>query len=229
MIRNVLSKGKMLLLICLLGALSKAGFAQGQRFASEINAFRSTDSTQFPAKNAILFVGSSSLRMWHDISLYFPGYPIINRGFGGSVLPDVINYEKEIITPYQPKQIFVYCGENDVAGGVSADSVCKRFETLFNMIRTDLPDAQISFISMKPAPARIDKLEVMKEGNKKIEAFISKQKNAAYIDVMTPMLQSDGSLRKEIYIEDGIHMNPQGYAIWQKVLAPYLMKNEDCN
>jgi len=229
MIKNVLLKGKFIIFTCLFLAFSKVGLSQQPRFRTEINSFLSSDSVQFPAKNGILFVGSSSLRMWRDISLYFPGYPIINRGFGGSVLPDVINYEKEIITPYQPKQVFVYCGENDVAGGVSADSVCKRFETLFNMIRTDLPDAQISFISMKPAPARLDKLEVMKEGNKKIEAFIKKQKNAAYIDVMTPMLQADGSLRKEIYIEDGIHMNPKGYAIWQKVLAPYLMKNEECN
>src|SRR3978361_1564766 len=106
-------------------------------FYSEIRSFKKKDSTHFPPKHAILFVGSSSFTKWVDVQDYFPGYTIINRGFGGSSLPDVIRYAYDIIFPYQPKQILIYCGENDFASSdtVSVNTVYERFKTLFLLIR----------------------------------------------------------------------------------------------
>ncbi|HEY1009784.1 MAG TPA: G-D-S-L family lipolytic protein, partial [Daejeonella sp.] len=113
---------------------------QNPRFYKDIQAFKKQDSISAPPKNAILFVGSSSFTGWKDVQTYFPEYPIINRGFGGSSLTDVIRYTNDIIIPYQPKQVVVYCGENDfTVTGVNADTVYNRFKTLFELIRKDLP------------------------------------------------------------------------------------------
>ena len=117
-------------------------FAQDQQpaFWDDIQAFKKQDSVSFPPKNAILFIGSSSFTKWTDVQKYFPGYTIINRGFGGSSLPDLIRYANEIVFPYQPKQIVIYCGENDLARSdtVTAELVVKRFRQLFTIIRNKL-------------------------------------------------------------------------------------------
>ena len=107
-----------------------------QAFKKEIDAFMKSDSLSMPASGGILFVGSSSFTKWVDIKEYFPGYPIINRGFGGSSLPDVINYAEQAIVKYKPKQIYIYCGENDIAGSdaVTADTVLNRFKQLYSII-----------------------------------------------------------------------------------------------
>lgn len=132
---------------------------EAQAFAGEIKAFKQQDSVSFPPKGAILFVGSSSFRFWTDVDQYFPGYTIINRGFGGSSFPDVIRYAPDIIFPYQPKQIVIYCGDNDFAASdsVSSQTVFGRFKELFTLIRAKMPDVNIVFVSMKPSPTALNK------------------------------------------------------------------------
>src|SRR5881275_2998704 len=126
-------------------------------FWSDILVFKKQDSVKPAPSNAILFVGSSSFTRWTDYADYFPGYTIINRGFGGSTLVDVIRYAYDVILPYHPKQVVIYCGENDLASSdtVSAAEVVRRFKTLYAIIRTNLPSATIDFISIKPSPSRI--------------------------------------------------------------------------
>jgi lysophospholipase L1-like esterase len=197
-----------------------------QPFAGEIREFKKQDSIQFPPANAILFVGSSSFRFWHDVSDYFPGYTIINRGFGGSGLPDVIRYADEIIFPYQPKQIVIYCGENDLASSdtVTANTVFERFKTLFELIRSKMPGENILFISLKPSPSRERLLPEMEAANLLIKTYLSVQINAHFIDVYHVMLNPDGSVMKDLFRDDMLHMKPNGYALWQKEIAPYLSK-----
>src|SRR4051812_8564477 len=127
---------KILLSVALLISFT-AAFAQQAPFYNDIQNFKKQDAAKFPDKHAILFVGSSSFTKWTDVQHYFPGYPILNRGFGGSTLPDVIHYADDVIFPYEPKQIVIYCGENDLASSdtVSAAMVIGRFKTLFGMIR----------------------------------------------------------------------------------------------
>src|SRR5580765_3891060 len=141
-----------LLLLCLLSITSVIGYSQP--FIDDIKVFKKQDSISFPPKQAILFVGSSSFTKWKDVADYFPGYTIINRGFGGSSLPDVIRYADDIIFPYQPKQIVIYCGENDLAASdtVSAQTVFERFKTLYEMIRKRLATEKIVYVSIKPSP-----------------------------------------------------------------------------
>jgi lysophospholipase L1-like esterase len=197
-----------------------------QPFANEIADFKKQDSVAPPPKHAILFVGSSSFRMWSDVAQYFPGYPIINRGFGGSALPDVIRYADDIIFPYSLKQVVIYCGENDIAASdtVTAQLVLQRFTTLFNMIRNKMPGVPILFVSIKPSPSRWQMKDRMIAANELIKKYIQKQDKARYINVWNAMLGPDGKPLPHIFIADNLHMNAQGYKIWQKIIAPYLAK-----
>lgn len=211
-------------LLLLLSACSVS--VSGQPFANEIAAFKKEDSVSFPPKHAILFVGSSSIRKWTDVQDYFPKHTIINRGFGGSTLPDVIRYENEIIFPYQPKQIVIYCGDNDVASSdtISGNIVFERFKKLYMDIRAKLPNTSIAFISLKPSPSRWSMKERMMTANKLIKNYLIKKKKAVFINVWKSMLDKDGKPMPEIFQQDMLHMNAKGYAIWKKIIEPYLLK-----
>lgn len=193
---------------------------------NEITNFKKLDGEKTPLQHAILFVGSSSFTKWTDVNDYFPGYTIINRGFGGSTLVDVIRYAYDVILPYHPKQIVIYCGENDLAYSdtVSAEEVLRRVQTLFSIIRINLPSTVIDFVSIKPSPVRASIQPRVIKANKLIEAYIKKQKNTAFIDVYHPMLDAGGKMREELYLSDRLHMKPEGYAIWKKIIQPYLNK-----
>lgn len=199
--------------------------AVAQPFADEIAAFKKQDSVSFPPKHAILFVGSSSFRLWKDVQDYFPNYTIINRGFGGSSFPDVIRYADEIILPYNPKQIVIYC-ENDFANNDSLQpaDVTGRFIELFNIIRKKYKKVPIAFISMKPSPSRVRLMPRFEATNEQIKKFLATKKRTDYIDVYHAMLQADGTPMPDIFIQDKLHMNAKGYHIWQKIIEPYLLK-----
>jgi lysophospholipase L1-like esterase len=192
----------------------------------DIVSFKKQDAKEKPAPGSILFVGSSSFTLWKDVDSYFPGYRILNRGFGGSTLVDVIRYAYDITLPYKPKQVVIYCGENDLASAdsISAEEAVLRFKTLFGIIRTNLPGARISFVSIKPSPSRAGIQSKVKVANRNIMAFLKKQKNADYINIYDAMLDASGRMREELYLEDRLHMKPEGYAIWKKIMLPYLSK-----
>jgi lysophospholipase L1-like esterase len=200
------------------------GQAAKPAFYDDIVAFKKQDSIAPPPKNAILFIGSSSFTKWKNVQNMFPAYTIINRGFGGSSLPDVTRYANTIIFPYQPKQIVIYCGENDVASGLDSKQVSDRFKTLFLLIRERLPAIPVIFISMKPSPSREKFAPVLVQANQIIKNFLWTQGNCIYVDVYKLMLDSNGKARPALFVEDMLHMNPDGYKIWQEALLPYLKK-----
>ena len=196
-------------------------------FQDEIDVFIKKDSIAMPAANSILFVGSSSFNYWKDISNYFPGYPIINRGFGGSSLTDIIYFNQETILKYKPKQIYIYCGENDIAASdtITPAIVFERFKTLYTIIRTHLGNkVPVMYVSIKPSVARWSMEEKFFAANSLIRNFINKQKHTQFLDVHSAMLDSNGMVYKDIFIADKLHMNAKGYAIWQKIIAPTLVK-----
>ena len=220
------SDKKVSLLLFLLIQSTLVLFAQNKPFEGEIKAFAKSDSIVAPLQGKIVFAGSSSFTKWKDINQYFPGYPIINRGFGGSNLLDVILYVNETITKYKPKQVVIYCGENDLASSdtVSPEIVLDRFSILFNLIRKQLGNkSNITFISIKPSISRWRLEAKIVAANTLIANFIEKQTNANFINIHNAMLQGDGSVMKDIFIADNLHMNAKGYAIWQKIIAPSLL------
>jgi lysophospholipase L1-like esterase len=206
--------------------LSIFGTVQSQGFQKEILEFKKQDSLAFPPSNAILFVGSSSFTKWKDVSAYFPNHVIINRGFGGSTLLDVIHYKKDVISPYNPKQIVIYCGENDIASdpSISGKIVLKRFKELYKEIRKEYPKVSVVFISMKPCPIRWEMRERLMDGNLRIKKFIESQDNSLYVSVWEKMLDADKKPIASIFIKDQLHMNAEGYSIWQKIIEPVLLQ-----
>jgi lysophospholipase L1-like esterase len=202
---------------------TSVSFVSGQKpFQEEINAFKVQDSLSFPGKGKILFVGSSSFRLWKNLQSDFPDHPLINRGFGGSSFPDVMMYKDEIIKPYAPKQVVVYCGENDLAGGASPEKVLSDFKALFNYVRALSADTHIAFVSIKPSPSREHILGNVKKTNEMIKEFLETQKRAVYVNIFAPMLNPDGSFREELFVQDRLHMNEMGYNIWAAAIKPHL-------
>ena len=213
---------------CVLIILSLCTYsiAAAQPFYEDIQVFKKQDSIAPPPTQAILFVGSSSFTKWTDVQNYFPHFAIVNRGFGGSSISDVIRYADDIIFPYKPKQIVIYCGENDLASSdsVTALMVCKRFIELFSIIRKNNPAVPIAFISLKPSPSRKHLWPKMVKANNLIKNYLSTKKKTAFIDVYHKMFNKDGTIMKDIFIEDDLHMNARGYHIWQKAILPLLVK-----
>ena len=195
-------------------------------YAEDIKRFKENDILNPPPQHGILFVGSSSFTKWTDVQDYFPEHTIINRGFGGSTLLDQIHYAEDIIFPYQPKQIVIYCGENDLAYSetMSGEMVAKLFIMLFNMIRTELPEVQITYVSMKPSPSRWHLAEKMTEGNNSIREFLAKQVNTGFVNIWNDMLNAYHQPDSSLFIDDMLHMNADGYKIWQKRIGPELEK-----
>jgi lysophospholipase L1-like esterase len=189
------------------------------KWEPEIQKFEAADRAQIPPKNAILFVGSSSIRFWTNLVESFPRKKIIQRGFGGSTMADALHFADRIILPYEPKEIVVYEGDNDLAAGKEPKVVAAEFRELVRKIHAKLPKTKVWFISVKPSPSRA-KLEPKALAlNSEIEWWIRGQKRVGYIDVWTPMLGADGKPRPEIFREDKLHMNAAGYEIWKKVIG----------
>jgi len=204
--------------------ISMSAVGQNKPFYNEVHEFQKKDSISMPASNGIVFVGSSSLRMWTDLEQTFKSYHAINRGFGGSELTNANDWIKELVLVHKPRQVVIYSGENDVASGASAAQTYDRFVTFFNNIRQNLPKANITFISMKLSPSRAQFSNIILKANADIKEYLSKQKNADYIDIASKMLDSKGGYRPELFQDDMLHMKPAGYAIWTKEITPYLKK-----
>lgn len=194
------------------------------RYWQEIQNFKTLNQQSKPPKDAILLIGSSSFTKWQDVSEYFPGKVIINRGFGGSMLTDLNNYSEDLLNPYQPKQIIIYCGENDFADDdqVKSDVVVDRFKTFYKKIRSKFPKIQVDYISIKYSPSREHLWPQMKEANNKIAEFMKKEKNADFIDITKVMNDAQGHIRNDLFVEDMLHMTPEGYQLWTKVMKPYM-------
>ncbi|TKC00145.1 GDSL-type esterase/lipase family protein [Pedobacter cryophilus] len=204
---------------------STLAFAQQRPpFYQEIEAFKKADSVRMPVKNGILFVGSSSFTMWKDLEKTYQKYQAINRGFGGSNLANAIYYADDIIFPYQPRQIVIYSGENDIAEGATPDVTFDRFKLLFSLIRKKMPNVAISFISIKPSLSREKFMPQMLYANELIKTYLQTQTNVSFIDVYHLMLQENGKPMSDIFIKDNLHMNQKGYDIWTKTITPYLIQ-----
>lgn len=193
-------------------------------FWQDIQDFKKADQENTPPKDAILLIGSSSFTKWTDVARYFPDKTIINRGFGGSRLTDLNFYAGDLLNPYQPKQIIIYCGENDFADNprLKAKEVVKRFKTFYRKIREKFPNTEVDYISIKYSPSRENLWPQMKKANKKIACFMKKEPNAEFIDITKVMQDSNGNVRKDIFLEDRLHLTPEGYKLWTSVMNPYM-------
>jgi len=202
-------------------------FAQNKldRYDAEIREFEAEDSISGINTGAVLFTGSSSIRMWKTLDADMAPIKLLNRGFGGSTIPEVTHYADRIILPYHPSILVLYCGENDISNDeTTSDDVLKSFKEFNRYLRKNLPKTQLYYISMKPSVSRWKYWPKVNEANLKIEAFIKRRKNYHYIDTASKMLDESGMVFQDIFIKDNLHMNEKGYAIWTEVIKPEIEK-----
>lgn len=190
------------------------------RFASEINAFAKADSASPPPAGAVLFVGSSSIRFWDTVGADFPGLAVINRGFGGSRMDDLLRYADRIVFPYRPKAIVLYEGDNDIADNRSPARIAGDLAEFLSQVRTRLPGTRVVYVSIKPSPSRWSMVDRMREANALLERVVENDTAARYVDVFTPMLGANGRPRPELFRDDSLHMTRAGYELWKTILDP---------
>ncbi|WP_025227536.1 SGNH/GDSL hydrolase family protein [Fimbriimonas ginsengisoli] len=214
-----------LFLVAGLAAVAAGQAPQSEKpapFENEIAKFEVDDLKNPPMKGGIVFVGSSSIRKWTSLQKDFPDWNVINRGFGGSAISDSVRYAHRIVTPYEPRMIVFFAGTNDLASGKSPETVFADYKAFVATIRTKLPRTPIAYISISPAPSRWGNVENVKKTNRLIQEFSTKKRHLIFIDIFPLMLDSQGQPRPELFVEDRLHMNPDGYAIWTKAVTPVI-------
>ena len=192
------------------------------RWNAAIEAFESSDRANPPPQGAVLFIGSSSIEHWKSVVADFPEVKVINRGFGGSELSDSTYFADRIVKPYHPRAIVLYAGDNDLYDGRTPQQVRDDFSAFVSKVRSVDPGVAIAFVSIKPSMARKALLPKIQQANELVRAYAVTQRNVAYIDVFTPMLGADGQPQSKWFIEDGLHMNRIGYALWIRILKPWV-------
>lgn len=195
---------------------------QTNKFENEIRAFEQADQQKPPQPGSILFTGSSSIRMWKALDEDLPKWRVLNRGFGGSQIDEVNFYFDRIIPQHKPSTIVMYCGGNDINTGKSAERVFEDYKKFVGKVRAALPETHVAYISIAPNPARWNQMDRVREANRLIKDFAQREKNLSFIDVYPHMLGPDGMPKPDIFVDDKLHMNANGYAIWKEVVAAHL-------
>ena len=190
------------------------------RFDSDIRAFEASDRVYMPAAGGVVFVGSSSIRMWPDLRGDFPGVNVVQRGFGGSRIDEVLQYAPRIVLPYRPRLVVLYAGDNDLAEGRTPPQILDDYKSFVRLVRDTLPDARIAFISIKPSPSRWGLADKMRIANSMIQQYTATQPALTFVDVFSPMIGSNARPRPELFLSDSLHMTRQGYDIWRGLLSP---------
>ena len=204
--------GILLLLIILFFQFLRA--QDPARFQTEIDSLKNLVIERKPGVKTILFTGSSSIRMWNNIQEYFPNKVIINTGFGGSHMSDLLFYLEDIVIKYQPDQIFIYEGDNDVASGKKPAGIMKDTRKLVHQLNISLPSVPVVMISPKPSLARWELRESYNRLNDRFEKYAARHDQVDFINIWPVMLNQEGVPGKELFIEDGLHMSKAGYDIW---------------
>jgi len=191
------------------------------RWEADIARFERQDRAQPTPRGAVLFVGSSSIRLW-DLPRFFPDVKAVNRGFGGSEVADSLYFADRIILPYRPKTVVVYAGDNDIAKGKSAAQVARDFDQLVARIHEELPESRIVYIAIKPSVKRWEMIDEMRQANRLILETAAADPRLIFVDIDEPMIGADGRPRPELFQDDGLHLNDAGYKLWTSLVAPHL-------
>lgn len=185
-------------------------------------AFAAADVKQRPEPGGVLFVGSSSIRLWDALETEFADARVIKRGFGGSRLSDCVKLLDRLVIKYRPRTVLLYAGDNDLAEGSTPEQVLERVKAFADGVHGRLPQTNVTFISIKPSPARRALISKARAANRLVQAYAALHPRVDYIDVFTPMLAADGSPRLELFRRDALHLNEAGYALWRSIIRPFV-------
>jgi len=207
-------------------------FAQAQtppghnyaRWEKDVAAFEAADKVNPPPKNALLFVGSSTIVRWKTLQQDYPNVSVINRGFGGNEIADSTYYADRIILPYAPRRIFLRAGGNDLHAGKTPAQVLADFKAFVAKIHTKLPDTEIVYISLSPSIARWTERDATKALNALVADYVNRTPRTMYIDAYNISLDAKGEARTELFVEDKLHFSPEGYKLLIERVRPYVRK-----
>jgi len=202
--------------------LEAGNFSRSLLWEKRIVAFELAAKRERPPIDGILFVGSSSIERWQTLNSDFEGLPVVERGCSGSTLAETVSYVKRVVVPCRPRIIVLYSGSNDIAEGARPQAVLDSLKRFVEEVRADLPTTRILYISNAPNPCRWALIDQIREANALIADYCVSSREVDYVDVFTAMLGADGAPRAELFVEDRLHMNERGYALWKNLLDSYL-------
>ncbi|MEQ8818668.1 MAG: GDSL-type esterase/lipase family protein [Sumerlaeia bacterium] len=198
-----------------------------ERWREDIDRFKAQDAQAMPAPGGVLALGSSSIVHWHDhIQEDLAPLTVLPRGFGGSMMNDAVHYFDEVVTPYKPRAILLYEGDNDIAHGVFPETILEKFQDFMALLEVRLPGTRVYVLAVKPSPSRAGFAEQVAEMNALFAEEAKRDYRVTFLDVAAPMLGADGAPRPELFVEDMLHMNRQGYELWRDVVRPVLLEGE---
>jgi lysophospholipase L1-like esterase len=195
-----------------------------ERFESSILAFEKKDKESPPPADPVLMVGSSSFAMWRSAPDDLKPFPVINRGFGGSTLKDVLHYFDRVVVPYKPRLILLYEGDNDMAGHKDPEKLLADVKTFVERVKKELPRTPVLILSIKPSTSRAALWPKVQEANRLVADYAKTQKGVETVDVGTALLGDDGKPKDELFLKDKLHMNKDGYKLWIEILKPRIEK-----
>ena len=193
------------------------------RFKSEIELLTDKEQIARIGPGGIMFLGSSSIRMWESLEKDFKDYPVYNLGFGGSHTSDVIYYFQDLVIPFLPSLILFYEGDNDLASGKSPARVFRDFKIFHELVGRELPDTHLGFIAVKPSPSRWHLRKKYEKYNEKINSYSRNEENITFIDIYSPMIGKNGRPDPSLFLKDSLHMTPKGYDIWEDQVRPFII------
>ncbi|MDN5290642.1 MAG: hypothetical protein PWQ06_881 [Anaerophaga sp.] len=208
-----------------LTSFAQQNYSRASLWDDDIAKFKQNDLNSPPEEGGILFIGSSSFRAWRSLNDDFPKYNVLNRAFGGSHMADLIYYFDDIVVPYNPCQIIVYEGDNDIASGMSPEAYLQDVITFTRLVEIFLPGTELAFVSTKPSPAREKWSDEYQKANSLVRDFCMSKPHLRFIDVSQLMIDKNGTIKDDIFLGDKIHLNPSGYRLWETLVRPYL---SDC-
>jgi lysophospholipase L1-like esterase len=192
------------------------------RWENEVAAYEAADKAHPPPKGGILFIGSSTIRLWKTLADDFPEYPVINRGFGGTEIVDATHFADRLIFPHEPKQVFLRAGGNDIHGGRVPTEVAHDFAEFVRVVHDRLPRTEILYIAVSPAPARWGETDKYRELNRLIRTMALNMPRVGFVDAFDISLERDGSARTELFVKDRLHFSPAGYKLLAERVRPFL-------
>jgi lysophospholipase L1-like esterase len=220
--RFTLIPGLLILLLSLHTASGAEANASSNRWEHAIHAFETSDHTNPPPANAILFTGASNIRLWKNLPKAFPDHTVFNRGFGGAEMSDLVAFAGRIVIPYHPKMVIIYAGDNDLAAGKSPERILADFAAFAQEVHAALPQTIIGCIAVKPSPSRARLVAKVKATDALIEDCCRTNENTIYLNDLTPMLSATDTPRPELFGKDGLHLNEKGRAVWVSIIGPVL-------
>jgi lysophospholipase L1-like esterase len=194
------------------------------RWKAQVEWYQGQDKAKFPEPGGIVFVGSSSIRLWKTLEHDMAPLPALRRGLGGAVIADATHYADKMVAPYDPGMVVIYAGENDIAEGLAPGCVARDFQKFVARLRTLGVSAPVYYVSMKPSPKRMHLWPRMQEANALVKRAIGKDDSLHFVDMTEVMISQDGNVRQEFFKDDRLHMNEEGYRAWTDRLKPVLLR-----